>query len=199
VKDYLGAASSAVARESVWDDPATAPGNEKVRIHSLRVRPLSGAPSDPITIQTPFALEFEYWNLEPDARLNLSLHLYNRQGLTVCNTFPVREPVWHGRPFPVGLFRSVCHIPGDLLNDGLHRVLLLVVKDQGKVIFTLNDALVFNVLDAIERRGEWHGKWEGVVRPDLEWATEFLGENAAHNVGSDERGSAPASLAHDRS
>ena len=177
VKSYLTTASSAVATERVWDDPVNAPGNDKVRLHRVRVRPVDGS-IEPITIRTPFVLEFEYWNLEPDARLNLSLHLYNQHGTTILNTFPVQEPAWHGRPFPVGLFRSACHIPGNLLNDGLHRVLLLVVKDQAEVIFSVSDALVFNVLDAVERRGEWHGKWEGAVRPDLVWATEYLGNKA---------------------
>ena len=174
VRSYLTTVSS-VTTERVWDDPSTAPGNDKVRIHRVTARPVDGS-SESITIQTPFVLEFEYWNLEPDARLNLSLHLYNQQGTTILNTFPVHEPTWNGRPFPVGLFRSACHIPGNLLNDGLHRVLLLVVRDQATVILRIDDALVFNVLDAVERRGEWHGDWEGAVRPDLDWATEYLGK-----------------------
>jgi lipopolysaccharide transport system ATP-binding protein len=186
VKNYLGAASSSLAMEKLWNDPTTAPGNDKVRLHGVRVRPFNGSCSDPITIQTAFVLEFEYWNLEPGARLNLSLHLYNQQGITVFNSFPIREPSWHGRPFPIGLFRSVCYIPGNLLNDGIHRVLLLVVKDQGEVIFSVNDVLVFNVLDAIERRGDWHGKWQGAVRPDLEWATEYLGEDVSEPLLNNE-------------
>ncbi|SRR6266545_401101 len=180
VKNYLAAASSSLAMGNLWNDPTTAPGNDKVRLHRVRVRPLSGSSSDPITIQTDFVLEFDYWNLEAGARLNLSLHLTNQQGMTVFNTFPVQEPVWHGQPFPIGLFRSVCYIPGNLLNDGIHRVLLLVVKDQGTVLFSLNDALVFNVLDSMERRGDWHGKWQGAVRPKLEWETEYLGGKDEH-------------------
>lgn len=174
VKKYLGTASSSVGMEKTWNDQQSAAGNKKVRFHSMRVRPLSGSPTDAITIQTPFVLEFEYWNLVPDARLNLSLHLYNEQGITVFNTFPVRDHAWHGRPFPIGLFRSSCYVPGNLLNEGVHRVLLLVVEDQGIVIFSMNDALVFNVLDSVERRGQWHGKWEGAVRPHLEWKTEYM-------------------------
>ena len=177
VKNYLAASSSSAGAEKIWHDPQSAAGNERVRIHKARVRPLTGSPDDPITIQTPFALEFEYWNLIADARLNLSLHLYNEQGVTVFNSFPVREAVWHGRPFPIGLFRSSCYVPGNLLNEGVHRVLLLVVEDQGVVIFSMSDALVFNVLDSAERRGDWHGKWEGAVRPDLEWQTEYLQED----------------------
>jgi lipopolysaccharide transport system ATP-binding protein len=175
--------------EKVWNDPVTAPGNHKVRIHRVCVRPVNGSSSDLITIRTPLVLEFDYWNLEPDARLNLSIHVSNKQGVTSFNTAPVHEPVWHGRSFPVGLFRSACYIPGDLLNDGMHRVLLLVVKDQTAVIYSHNDALVFDIKDSVERRGNWYGEWVGAVRPDLEWRTELLTqelqENTAASVGSD--------------
>jgi lipopolysaccharide transport system ATP-binding protein len=186
VQNYLGEGSAAETMEKVWNDLATAPGNDQVRLRRVCVKPADGSPPDAITVQTPLMLEFEYWNLEPDARLNLSLHLYNQQGITVFNTFPVRELVWNGRAFPIGLFRTTCYVPGNLLNDGVHRILLLVVKDQGIVVFSVNDALVFNVLDAIERRGDWHGKWEGAVRPDLEWATEYLGTDAVQAIVTDE-------------
>ena len=164
------------ATERNWDEIGVAPGNEKVRLRRTRVRPADGAPTDAITIQTPLVFEFEYWNLEPDVRLSLSLHLYNEQGAVVFVTAPLREPVWNGLPFPAGLFRSVCHIPGDLLNDGVHRVLLLLVRDETEVVFSFEDAVVFDVLDSAERRGDWHGKWPGAIRPDLNWETEYLGE-----------------------
>ena len=180
VKNYLGQVSAST--ETTWSSMASAPGNDRVRIHRVAARPVEGSASDAITIETPIVLEFEYWNLAPNTRLNLSLHLYNERGIRVFNTFPVREPVWHGREFPVGLYRSSCYIPGNLLNDGMHRVQLMIVKDQGIVLFVLDDALVFNVFDAVERRGDWHGKWEGAIRPDLEWKTEYLSESLAETI-----------------
>ncbi|HKN82661.1 MAG TPA: hypothetical protein VJW17_04465, partial [Pyrinomonadaceae bacterium] len=159
------------AVERLWEDIATAPGNEKVRLRRACVKADDG---HDITIQTPFRLEFEYWNLEPDVHLSLSLHIYNQQGNIVFATVPLRESTWHGRAFPAGLFRSACHVPGGLLNDGMHRILLLVVKDEAEVIFSLEDAVVFEVFDSTERRGNWHGQWPGAVRPDLKWETTRL-------------------------
>ena len=174
ISKYLDTGSSGVTA-NIWDDVNTAPGNDKVRLHAARVRPLDGSSSDPITIQTPFVMEFEYWNLEPGAHLNLSLLLYNEQGILVLNTGPVNEPVWHGKPFPKGLFRSVCHIPGDLLNDGTYRVELLVVKDQSVIIYQHDDTLTFSVHETAEdRKGAWYGKWPGAVRPNLQWSTEAI-------------------------
>lgn len=182
VSRYLHASFSRLT-EQVWDEPAAAPGNEKVRLHSVRVRPEGGSPADPITIRTPFLIECEYWNLQPGAHLNLSLHVFNEQGIRVFNTAPVHEPVWHGRPFPAGLFRSVCRVPGDLLNDGMHTVELLVVKDQGLIVYSRDDVLIFDVRDAVERRSAWFGKWPGVVRPDLDWSTELVERHPSPSKG----------------
>jgi len=174
VSSYLETSFTTTFTEQVWSDIATAPGNEKVRLRRACVRPANGSASDPITIRTPFVMEFDYWNLVPGAYLNLSLSLFNEKGVHVFATGPVYESVWQGCPFPAGLFRSVCHIPGDLLNDGTHRIQLLVVRDQTVVIYRHDDILVFEVRDVVEMRGSWYGKWAGAVRPNLEWSTELV-------------------------
>ena len=170
--NYLKTTVLAMA-EKVWSDISSAPGNEKVRLHRACVRPLEGSVED-ITVRTLFALDFEFWNLEPDAYLNLSLIVLNEEGVQLFNTGPIFESKWNGRPFPVGLFRSTCFVPGDLLNDGLYRVQLLIVKDRSVIIFKYDDALVFEVHEAIELRKDWYGKWPGVMRPNLEWSTELI-------------------------
>ena len=159
--------------EQVWEDIATAPGNDKVRLRSARLRPVDGFASDQITICTPFVIEFEYWNLQPGARLDLSLHIYNEQGIIAFNPGTLHEPAWHGREFPVGLFRSACHVPGNLLNDGMYRIELLVVRDEGVIVHREDEVLVFEVRDVAEMRGNWLGKWPGVFRPNLSWTTEL--------------------------
>ncbi len=182
VSSYLKHSFSSLA-EQRWDDLQTAPGNERVRLRSARVRPVEGTPADPITVRTPFVIEFEFYNLQPDARLNLSLHIYNEQGVIAFNAVPYQEPVWHGKPFPAGLFRSACYVPGDLLNDGVHRVELLVVRDEGFVLHREDDVLVFDVRDSMETRGGWHGRWVGVVRPNLRWETEMVEERRPSDAG----------------
>lgn len=173
VSDYLKESFSSQT-ESTWNDVQTAPGNDQVRLRRVCVRPENGSSYDPITIRTPLVMEFEYWNLKPGAHINLSLHLLNEQGTTIFNTFPITGEAWLGSSFPSGLFRSAVHIPGDLLNDGLHRLTLLIVRDQSSVIFRMDDALSFDVQDSIERRPDWHGKWIGAVRPFLKWETEMV-------------------------
>lgn len=156
-----------------WDDPADAPGNDKVRMRRIAVVREDGGDGS-IDIHTPFRVEIEYWNLVPNAKLNLSLHLFNEHNVIVFNAVPVAETTWQGRAFPAGLFRDVCHIPGDLLNDGTYWIELLVVHDDTRVVFQDDEAIVFTVEDTLAGRGSWHGRWAGAVRPRLAWETELL-------------------------
>ena len=123
-------------------------------------------------------IEFEYWRADASARLVPTLHLYNQQGATVFNVGPVQQSAWQDRPDGPTLIRDVCHVPGSLLNDGLHRVSFALVSAHESA-FWLDDAVTFDVLDDVERRGSWYGKWEGAVRPRLDWHTETITESGS--------------------
>ncbi len=175
---YLHVVSSPQTERS-WPNPTEAPGNECVRLRSARIRPEDGTPADPLVISKPMVIEIEYENLRDDSHLHLSLHLLTEQGGYVFAVNTVREPDWHGRAFPRGVFRSVCRIPSELLNDGTYRVRLHVVKDKNQVQVTADDLLVFEVIDDLtEMRAGWFGKWPGVVRPNLQWTTAKLNDAA---------------------
>jgi lipopolysaccharide transport system ATP-binding protein len=160
--------------EQHWPSPATAPGNDEVRLHRASVRPLREDPAAQITVRTGITLEFEYWNMRAGAHLNLSMSLYREQGVIAFTTTSLNDPYWHGRAFPEGLFRSSCIVPGDLLNDGLHRIELLVVRDEGVVVHRFTDLLMFDVQDERPTGTGWHGRWTGAVRPALEWQTQRI-------------------------
>lgn len=170
--------------EQLWSTPEEAPGNEQVRIRRVAVRPESNNALDPITMSTPIVLEFDYWNLQPDRYLNLSVYVKNEQGIIAFNTASIHDPNWHGKPFKQGLYRSMCSIPGNLLNSGIYSVDLLVVRDEARVIYQLPAVLSFDVEDAIEARGNsaWHGRYPGTVHPRLNWETTLMTDNLASSI-----------------
>jgi lipopolysaccharide transport system ATP-binding protein len=172
ISDYLQSGASSLT-EKVWNDMETAPGNDIVRLHRVCVRPRDGSPSDRITMETPLVIETDYWNLVPDACLHITLHFYTEQQVVAFTSGSVGGTGWH-ETSPVGLFRSVCHIPNNLLNSGIHRILLLVVQNTDTAIYRYEDVLSFDVLDLRIRDGTWYGKEPGAVAPGLEWSTEQL-------------------------
>src|ERR1700722_1428564 len=95
--------------ETVWPDDATAPGNERVRLQSVRVIPETNG-SDLITVHTPLKIEFTYWNYVPGAILNVSMIVYNIEEICVFNSGSGHAPR------PAGLIRQTVTIPRDFLN-----------------------------------------------------------------------------------
>ena len=83
---------------------------------------------------------------------------------------------WFDKPFPVGLFRATCTVPGNFLNEGLYSVNVLVFNRISHVEITAKEVIRFDVQDTGVMSGEWRGRWVGVVRPRLAWQTQFLRE-----------------------
>jgi lipopolysaccharide transport system ATP-binding protein len=160
--------------EQTWPDPATAPGNDAVRLRRASLCPAEGI--GPITVHTLLRVEIEYWNLLEGAELLVSLYLHNIDGTCVFNSDS--SP----RRYPRGLVREVCHIPGNLLNDGTYRIGIMIVKDRFHGVHRLEGVLVFDVQDA-EREVHWYGKWDGVVRPELAWTSEYIGHSEGGKNG----------------
>jgi lipopolysaccharide transport system ATP-binding protein len=46
------------------------------------------------------------------------------------------------------------------------------VRDRGEVLLSIPDLLTFEILDNPHGRFGWYGKWEGAVRPRLNWTSE---------------------------
>lgn len=152
----------------VWDDPAAAPGNRQVSLYSVKILHENEEDGKGITVASPIDLEVEFFNYEPGSLLNLSLVLYDNQDVCIFNTCS------EAKAYPAGKVKSVCHIPGNFMNDGIYRVRLLIVKDQSVALVDLDNIVSFEVHDA-ERRGAWYGKWIGAVRPKFNWDSFYIG------------------------
>ena len=167
VAEYTRSHSTlSVARE--WADPEGAPGNDAIRLLSARVAPEDGKTGDPITIRTPFRMEFAYEIRVPEALFFLGMHFRSVSGeiifISAASPAPARR----------GAYRSACHVPGDLLNDGKYTVDLYFVRDGSTVLYRAESPLVFEVRDTEREPGAFLGELPGAVRPKLRWEMEPL-------------------------
>jgi lipopolysaccharide transport system ATP-binding protein len=166
VIDHYLQKNTVATLKTVWPDDATAPGNERVRLRSVRVIPETDE-SDLITVHTPLKIEFTYWNYVPDLTLNLSIHVYNLEEACIFVT------VSDFAPRPVGLVRHIMEIPGDFLNVGAYYLNVAIVKDASVAILTQNNVVTFEVVEG-EVVGNWYGQIPGAVRPKLKWKSDVV-------------------------
>ncbi len=155
--------------EQNWDSRESAPGNSLVRVRRVKLVPIAGTENSFLTVNTQIQVSFELWILQP-ATLNISMHLSLISGDVI---FASPSPSIDCKS---GLVQFTCNIPGELLNDGIYSLLMMVVKDSSKVIYKMDNAVVFEIHDS-ERIGHWLGKWPGAVRPKLEWLTCNMDDN----------------------
>jgi lipopolysaccharide transport system ATP-binding protein len=162
------------ARE--WPDSAKAPGDEYIRLRSVRVCTEDGEVSDALDIRHPIALNVEYDIFEAGKVLMLFFTLRNDDGQIIFCTID-SDPEWQRTPRPAGRYSSTAWIPGNLLAEGSVFV-TIAAKTLDPVILrvAVKEAVAFQVIDKVEgdsARGDYAGRLGGIVRPLLKWTTEF--------------------------
>jgi lipopolysaccharide transport system ATP-binding protein len=172
IGDYLKTTLTTMSQQT-WPDPASAPGNERVRLHRAAVVPAVAEFEDHFTVKTPLRIEFEYWKLAAGTAFDLAVFLRTEEGYPIFSTASRID-----QSVPAGLYRSSFEIPGDLLNAGVHRVELLILRNE-KTLVRLDDILIFEVVDSAEDRIGSFRKWPGAVRPPLRWETTVLEDTPA--------------------
>jgi lipopolysaccharide transport system ATP-binding protein len=159
-----------------WVDLAATPGGEVARLRAVRVRRADGQISDVIDIRHSVGIEIEYEVLQSGYRLLPRFELYNEEGVKALQANDL-DPAWRRRPRPAGRYVSTGWIPGNLLSEGTFLVTCsLVTIDPVVRQFVERDAVAFQVVDSLDgdsARGDWGGQMNAVVRPLLQWSTQF--------------------------
>jgi lipopolysaccharide transport system ATP-binding protein len=174
--------------EIVWSDLQNAPGNEIARLQSVKILQdgIEGSTSV-VDIAKEVHIEIKYLNLQEGAQLCIGLWLDDGLGTAVLASenakyVSLTEDPWWNKPHPVGLFKSICRIPGTFLNDRTYQITVYLSKYPGKLIDHIareEHIISFSVYDSggMRKRGIYGG-WKGVVRPKLDWNTEFINSNS---------------------
>ncbi|MDP3705970.1 MAG: polysaccharide ABC transporter ATP-binding protein [Legionellaceae bacterium] len=167
----------------VWDDPSTAPGTKRVRLHAFRIISENTITSE-VWSDKEVRIEVCFWNFEEGAMLRTSIHILDSLGSCIFATgnADLTEDKWINRPYPVGLYRSICVIPANFLNDTTYLVHAFVTRNIGSVEVGTNEPLQFSVLDSGTMRNGFTGHWRGIIRPKMVWETELLSAKPVSEV-----------------
>ena len=175
VKNYLCSDLGTMAARE-WTNTENAPGGDKARLRAVRVRSDDGNVTDSIDIRKSFSIEMEYDLLEPDLVLMPIFHLKNEQGQDIFVTVD-QDPNWRRRPRPKGRYISQVIIPGNLMSEGMvFPTCCLLSVDPEHVLFLENSPVALLVVDSQEgdsARGDYTKSIPGIVRPLLQWQTQY--------------------------
>ena len=171
---YLHADAGTTA-EREWADAESAPAGEIARLRAVKVRDHDGLVSEAIDIREAVTVEMTFEVLRGGAVLLPFFMFYNEEGLLAFGANDL-DPSWRGRPRPEGEYKCAACIPGNLLAEGTLFVGAGITSEGPTVQFYEGDAVAFHVIDSLDGnsvRGDWAGSMHGVVRPMLQWSTQF--------------------------
>jgi lipopolysaccharide transport system ATP-binding protein len=162
--------------QAVWEDPDDAPGNDLVRLQSVRVVDETGRLSPTVDVRQAVGLELSFRVLREGDPVIPKIKITDQHG-AICFNAMDTSTRWH-EPAPPGDYVATAWVPGNLLNEGRFSVDVDVVTLASPKLIPNASAYriaAFHVYDPAEgdsARGLFTGQWRGVMRPLLEWTTE---------------------------
>ena len=174
VAKYLASEFCTSARRE-WPDAADAPGNDWLRLRSVRIVTEALETVEAADVRCPVGIEIGFDVLAQREPFVPGVSLVNDQGQPIFGAMDT-DPVWR-TPLLPGRYTSIAWIPGNLLNEGttIVSVALGTHTAGGKMTrhAQAQEVVAFQVIDPGEggtSRGDYAGIWSAPVRPLLRWA-----------------------------
>jgi lipopolysaccharide transport system ATP-binding protein len=159
-----------------------APGDDVVRLCSIRVRSKDGRISESLDIRQPITIEMEYEVLQHSSAMFSYFHLFNEEGVELFESFE-NDQYWRQRSRPPGRYLVTIQIPGNFLAEGIFYVSPALRTMNPEVRrYRVNDAVAFQVIDSMDgdsARVDYAGGLNGLVRPLLKSDTQYIPNNMA--------------------
>lgn len=157
-----------------WEDPEAAPQNSVFRLAACYITDNRLEPTTKISTDDDFCICCEYVAKIPDARIGLSFVFFDLMGNEVFSSINNHDRDY-GKPLTNGKrYRSVCRIPGGLLNSGRFSMgISYFMHGYADAHFT-KPILFFEIMDGAALRADYPGKYDGIFRPTFDWQTDAL-------------------------
>jgi lipopolysaccharide transport system ATP-binding protein len=159
-----------------------APGSNDVNLVAISLM-LEDKVSDVFSIGKEINILYEYVVKKDNIELSTSIHLLDSQETFIFASVnwqnaSLNEDDWGGKAHKKGVYRGICKIPANYLNEGRYMINIVIHDNSGNLHHVnINQVLVFNVIDDSLMRNYYFGQWGGIVRPKLERQTIFLNGN----------------------
>ena len=152
--------------QQIWS-PEAAPGDEALRLLSVRICQPAGVLRNAIEINQPFEIEIETETEFPED-ITLSLVVRSSEGQTLlhsCNLFSDKseEFLWKR-----GKTKTVCRFPPYALNEGRYTLNLSADLPSVRILFNEESVLSWVIESTVTETSRYNlPVWPGVIGPGL--------------------------------
>jgi lipopolysaccharide transport system ATP-binding protein len=174
-----------------FTNPKLAPGSDIARLYSVRIINQDGETNYSFHVSDPVGIEITYDVLRDGYALYPHFSVHNESEVNLFTTIDT-DPEWRGRARPVGRYKSIAWIPGNLLAEGVMTVgATMRTETPNTEHFNERDVAAFQVVEGLAAdlaRVDYSAKMRGIVRPHLRWTTQHLPVPLGSVVGNGNNG-----------
>ncbi len=175
ITHYLHTSQSSGSHMS-WPDDESAPGDDLVRLLSVRATDENGETIETIDVRDAVGIEFRYRVLRAGPAVFAKIRVRDRRGDIAFNAMDTAAQARDSST--PGVYTATGWIPGNLLNEGTATVDVAICSLRAPKLFQRAqryEVVSFGVVDPGDgdsARGLFTGQLSGTVRPLLEWSVE---------------------------
>ena len=131
-------------------------------------------------LNEPIHCEIQYEITEIATTCVPSIHLLDKYGECILATFnsdsaTLNNDPLYGKVLERGIYKTICTIPSNFLNQNTYQISVFLSESERFTEMTVaTQVLTFSAIDDGETSKEFSGTWVGLVRPKLNWSTEYI-------------------------
>lgn len=175
---YRNHSGAHMAQWSWHSEPGREIGNESIALRAVWVKPVDPR-DDRQSTSTPLQCVIDYDILITVSGLTPFIFLLDELGTEIFNSVDLPSAVaapdrFLDRDLSPGSYRSICTIPGDLLNEREYGIKIGFNTAGTHFEFVTPELLRILLTQTDVMRAEYSGRWPGLIRPRLNWKTQAL-------------------------
>lgn len=157
-----------------WPDRTAAPQNRSTIIRKISICDDAGRQLSGLKTDENFFIEIEFEVKPGGAFVGTTVIIYDNEYNCVLSSISNNEKEWYGKHFPAGIYKNICAIPANFLNNGVYIIKANIFDKRFSDVFSIENALQLRVDDGIGIRNDFNGEFGGVIRPFFDWRTKKI-------------------------
>ena len=166
--------SSDVSYSIDWDKTNRPHSKQNIELLKVWISDKNKKSINCLNVDDDFLVNIDYKVTENNSKIGLNVVLHDNNQNIISSSINNHEKNFYNQKHSKGFYRSICLIPGKLFNSGTYYISLFMFGENFSDGKLLEYLLKIEIEDGIFVRGDYHGEYQGVLRPFFKWETKTL-------------------------
>ena len=172
VINYYLNSSTKISYEKTWKKDKR-PSNSHFVINKVWISNIKKSPTNSLNVDESFLVNIDFNVIKENSKVGLNVILHDSNQNIISSSINNHERNFYHQKHNIGSYSSNCKIPELLFNSGVYFLSIYMFGANFSNAKMIEYVLKIELEDGVIVRGDYHGNYDGVLRPMLEWDTKL--------------------------